>query len=256
MIALPLLSLLLAQAAAAPTLAQDRLTVCQTTARRDPATAVVDASGWLAESTGADRSYPQQCLGLAYVSLLRWKAAEEAFMAAHDARPDGDAGGRARLAAMAGNAALAENRFQPARERFELAQREAAAANDAELAGDIATDRAQALVGLGLLDEAASALADARRDAPQSSDAWLLSATLSRRQGKLADAQAQIETAAALAPADPAVGLEAGVIAALGGRDEAARQSFNSVLSLAPNSPQAATARGYLAQLAGAPAAQ
>jgi Flp pilus assembly protein TadD len=96
---------------------------------------------------------------------------------------------------------------------------------------------------------AAAALADARRDAPQSSDTWLLSATLSRRQGKLAEAQAEIETGAALAPADPAIGLEAGVIAALSGRDEAARQSFNSVISLAPQSPQAATARGYLAQL-------
>jgi tetratricopeptide (TPR) repeat protein len=256
MIALPLFSLLFAQAAAAPTLAQDRLTVCEATARRDPATAVVDASAWLAESAGVDRSFPQQCLGLAYVSLLRWKAAEEAFMAAHDARPESDSGGRARLAAMAGNAALAENRYQAARERFEMAQREALAAGDRALAGDIATDRAQALVGLGLLGDAAAVLADARRDAPQSSDAWLLSATLARRQGKLADAQAQIETAAALAPADPAVGLEAGVIAALGGRDEAARQSFNSVLSLAPNSPQAATARGYLAQLAAAPAAR
>jgi tetratricopeptide (TPR) repeat protein len=210
---------------------------------------VVDASTWLAESTGSDRSYPQQCLGLAYVSLLRWQAAEQAFMAAHDALPESDAGGRARLAAMAGNAALADNRYQPAREHFELAQREAATAGDRALGGEIAGDRAQALVGLTLLDEAAAALADARRDAPQSSDTWLLSATLSRRQGKLAEAQAEIETGAALAPADPAIGLEAGVIAALSGRDEAARQSFNSVISLAPQSPQAATARGYLAQL-------
>jgi tetratricopeptide (TPR) repeat protein len=250
MTVLSLLSLLFAQAASATTLEQDRLTVCQAEARRDPATAVLTASTWLAESAnGGDRSDPQQCLGLAYVSLLRWQAAEQAFMAAHDARPDSDAGGRARLAAMAGNAALAENRFQPARERFDLAQREATSAHDTALTGEIASDRAQALVGLGLLDDAASALADARRDNPQSSVAWLLSATLSRRQDKLADAQAQIETAAALAPTDPAIGLEAGVIAALGGRDAAARQSFDSVLTLAPDSPLAASARAHLAQL-------
>ena len=169
---------------------------------------------------------------------------------------EGRIAGEVVLVPVANPIGLAQRVLHGTMGRFELAQREAAAANDAELAGDIATDRAQALVGLGLLDDAGAALADARRDAPQSSDAWLLSATLSRRQGKLADAQAQIESAAALAPSDPAVGLEAGVIAALGGRDDAARQSFNSVLSLAPNSPQAATARSYLAQLAEPPAAR
>jgi tetratricopeptide (TPR) repeat protein len=246
---LPLLSLLFAQAISTPTIEQDRLTVCLAQARRDPASAIVSASTWLNESAGAERSYPQQCLGLAYVSLLRWQAAEQAFMAAHDARAESDAGGRARLAAMAGNAALAEGRQQDARARFEQAQAEAATAGDLALAGEIAADRAQALVGLGLFDEAAQALADARRDAPQQSDIWLLSATLSRRQGKLAEAQGQIETAVALAPNDPAIGLEAGLIAALAGRDEAARQSWQSVVRLAPDAPEAATARSYLAQL-------
>jgi tetratricopeptide (TPR) repeat protein len=246
---LPVLSLLLAQAAAGPTLAQDRLSVCQTQARRDPASAIATASTWLHETAGEEQSYPQQCLGLAYVALLRWQAAEQAFMAAHDARPQDDAAGRARLAAMAGNAALAESRQQDARARFEQAQAEAATAGDKALAAEIAADRAKALVGLGLLDEAGQALADARRDAPQDGDVWLLSATLSRRQGKLAEAQSAIETAVALAPADPAAGLEAGVIAALAGRDDAARQSWQSVVRLAPDSPEAATARGYLAQL-------
>ena len=90
----------------------------------------------------------------------------------------------------------------------------------------------------------------ARTDAPQNADAWLLSATLSRRLDDLAAAQGQIETAAALAPEDPAVGLEAGVIAALAGNDEAARKSWNSVLGLAPDAPEAAIARTYLGQLA------
>jgi hypothetical protein len=57
-----------------------------------------------------------------------------------------------------------------------------------------------------------------------------------------------------LAPTDPAIGLEAGVIAALGGRDDAARQSWQSVVRLAPDTPEAETARTYLAQLDPPPA--
>lgn len=251
---LPFLSLVFAQLAAVPTLAQDRLTVCQAEARRDPTSAMATASTWLSETTGTERSYPQQCLGLAYVSLLRWQAAEQAFVAAHDARADTDAAGRARLAAMAGNAALADGRFQPAREHFDLAQREAAASADAALGAEIATDRARALVGLNLMQDAAGALADARRGAPQNVETWLLSATLSRRLGKLDEAQGEIQTAAALGPNDPAVGLEAGLIAALSGHDDAARQSWRSVTELAPDAPEATTARAYLAQLEQKPA--
>ena len=82
--------------------------------------------------------------------------------------------------------------------------------------------------------------------------AWLLSATLSRRMGKLTEARAQIATAAQLNPKDPEIGLEAGLIEVLSGHDEAARKSWQSVLAMAPDSQAATTARGYIAQL-GAP---
>jgi Flp pilus assembly protein TadD len=78
----------------------------------------------------------------------------------------------------------------------------------------------------------------------------LLSATLSRRTGDLAAAQSQIEQAATLDPRDPAIGLEAGVIAALAGRDEAAKKSFESVIAASPDSAQGIAAKQYLAQLA------
>jgi Flp pilus assembly protein TadD len=113
----------------------------------------------------------------------------------------------------------------------------------------IALDRARALVSLGQNGEAATALADARTADPDNAQAWLLSATLSRREKKLIEAQTQIEKAAQLAPQDAEVGLEAGVIAVLGGRDEAARRSWNAVVAMSPESPAAATAREYLAQL-------
>ena len=253
---MPLLSLLVAQAAVAGITSpeQDRLLVCQSEARRDPPTAIATGSTWLREAVGAEASYPQECLGFAYVSLLRWQAAEDAFTAAREARPATDFAARAKLAAMAGNAALAESRYQTALAHLDLARADATAAGNAPLVGEIAADRAQALVGLAQLDRAASALAEARRDAPQRTETWLLSATLARRQGKLAEAQDDIQAAAALAPKDPTVGLEAGVIAALAGRDDAARQSWRSVVELAPGTPEAARAQGYMAQLGeGAP---
>lgn len=244
---LPALSLLFLQAAGS--VDQVRLDLCLAEAARDPASAITNASGWLDEGFGVERSRPLQCLGAAYVSLLRWQAAEGAFVSARLARPERDHEGRARLGAMAGNAALADGRFQHAREHFDQAQADAAAGEQLALGGEVAIDRAQALVGLGATDEAVIALEQARLTAPQLPEAWLLSATLARRQDKLADAQAWIGTAAALAPSDPAVGLEAGLIAALAGQDDAARKSWQSVIDLAADSAQAATARGYLAQL-------
>ncbi|WP_054531465.1 tetratricopeptide repeat protein [Erythrobacter sp. SG61-1L] len=265
MIAAAFLFPLLAQAAAPdiaefstyqipPTLEQDRLTVCLDQARNDPSTAIVTASAWLGEALDAERSFPQQCLGIAYTRLLRWKAAEDAFLGARADVPETNPAQRGRFAAMAGNSALAEGRYDDALTDLGFASGDAASAGDAMLAGDIQIDRARALVGLGRAAEAAAALADARRDSPQNSDGWLLSATLSRRDGDLESAQAQIQTAAGLDPVNPAIGLEAGVIAALSGRDDAARKSWQSVVQTSPDSAEAQTARDYLAQLNEAPA--
>jgi len=246
-------ALLIAQAAASTaggaTLEEDRLAVCRQEARSDPATAMVTASRWLADAQGPGRSAPQQCLGFAYTSLLRWDAAESAFLAARDALLAAEHAGRARLAAMAGNAALAGDRPDAALAAFGLAQADAQEAAMPELAGSVGADRARALVALGRLNDAAEALASARSNAPQDASVWLLSATLSRRQDRLEEALGQIRTAAALAPQDPAIGLEAGLIAALAGQDEAAQTSWRAVLASAPDSAEAKLARDYLAQL-------
>lgn len=251
MTVLPSLVLLLSQTAAAapPPIEQDRLTLCLEEARRDPATAIVTADAWLAEAHGAGRALPQQCLGQAFVSLLRWDAAHAAFLAARDALAETARADRARLGAMAGNAALAEEKYEAALAAFDSAVGDAAMASDGALVGAIAADRARALVALGRTDDASGALEQARSNAPQDEEVWLLSATLSRRLGDLAAASGQIATAAALAPGNPAIGLEAGVIAALAGNDDAARRSWSSVLSIAPESPEATSARAYLRQL-------
>lgn len=250
-----LAALLFAQAAAAPALpplsaAAAQLETCMDKARADPANAIAEASNWAASVSTEDASYPQQCLGMAYTYMLRWDAAERAFLVAREAAPAAARVRRAQLAAMAGNAALADNRGAAALAALELARMDAEAAGDPALQAIVEVDRARALVLQGEAAGAEAALASARTLDAQNAFAWLLSATLSRRLDKLDEAQAQIATAATLAPDYPEIGLEAGVIAVLRGDEDAARRSWQSVLDLEPDGETATIARGYLAQLA------
>lgn len=226
---------------------QGRLDLCLDEARRDPPTAISTANQWLGEASGAGRALPQQCLGQAYVSLMRWEAAEAAFLAARDFAAHDEL--RARLGAMAGSAALAGGHWDAALAALAAAQIDAVETGDAALMAAIAADRARALVGLGRAEDAKAVLERARADHPQHAEAWLLSATLARRMDDLADAAALIAVAGALAPDDPEVALEAGVIAVLAGDEDAARGNWELVRELAPSSAEAATAAGYLAQL-------
>lgn len=233
------------------TLAEDRLALCLEQARTDPATAMAEASRWAGEASAAEASYPQQCLGMVYTSLLRWQAAEQAFLAARDAADPADRLRRAQLGTMAANAALAEDRAAAALAALDLAAADAEAAGDAALRAVIETDRARAQVLGGNEALAEAALASARALDPQNPLAWLLSATLARRLGKLDEAEGFISTTLALAPDNLEAALEAGVIAMLDGREASAAQSWSSLIGRAPSSEEAATARGYLAQLAG-----
>lgn len=232
------------------TVAEDRLALCLGKARTDPATAIAEASEWAGEASGGDDSYAQQCLGLAYSALLRWQAAETAFLAARDAAAPGDGFRRAQLGTMAGNAALAEHRAAAALAVLDVAARDAETTGNGGLRAMVEIDRARAQVLQGEEAAAEATLASARTFDAQSPFAWLLSATLARRLGKLDEAQSFITQAAALAPEHLETGLEAGVIAMLAGREAAAAQSWRSVIELAPTSEEAATARAYLAQIA------
>lgn len=233
---------------AAPTPAPPaRLAACLEAVPSSPASSVETATAWLAQAKGIERAQAGHCLGVAQAESEEWSAAAASFAAAREAVPASNAPYRARLGALAGNSALVAGDAAKALALLDAARGEAGGTG--ALAGEIAGDRARALVALNRPAEAALALGEARAANPGDAQAWLLSATLSRRQGELAAAQAQIEKAATLAPRDPAIGLEAGVIAALGGNDAAARKSFESVLTLAPESEQAAQARAYLAQL-------
>lgn len=233
--------------APAPAPPPARLTQCLETVRAGPAGALEGAESWFASAQGAERAQAGHCLGVAQAETGAFATAAASFAAAREAAPAVNTIYRARLGTLAGNAALAAG--DPARALAVLDAAKMDAGASAPLLADVAVERARALVALNRPAEAALALGEARAADPNDGQAWLLSATLSRRQGDLAAAQAQIERAAALDPRDPAVGLEAGVIAALAGNDAAARRSFDSVVALAPDSEEAAQARAYLAQL-------
>lgn len=223
---------------------------CLILAMENPTDAVEQADGWLAGAkTMKDKAGAQQCKALALTRSEDWVGAGELFWAARDNTPANETRERARLGALAGNAAIAAGEYSDALIPLDKAHADATSAGAAELDGVIQIDRARALVLLNRRDEAAKALQQARAEVPKNAQAWLLSAALSRRQGKLVEAQQQIERAAELMPIDPEIGLEAGVIAVLSGRDEAARKSWQSVLVAAPGSAFAKTAQGYLDQL-------
>lgn len=227
-----------------------KLAECVTLATGDAEAASDMAQAW--RETAANQlelAQSAHCLGLALVRLEDFAGAQRAFELATDEVPDGAAAYQARLAAMAGNAAMAQGKPAIAEIAFARSVGFATEAGDAPLMASVAVDRARALVALGRNEEAAQALASARGNDPASARAWLLSATLSRRLERLGEAREQIAQAALLAPQDPAVGLEAGVIAALAGRADEARRSFESVLQVAPQSQEAARARAYLDQL-------
>lgn len=234
-----------------------RLEQCLARAKDDPAAAQDLARAWLAASKGSARAEPGRCLGVALSAQGQWDAAQQAFVAARDDSAASDRANKARLGGMAGNAALAAGKAEAALAALDVAHGDALGAGDPHLAAQLSIDRARALVMLKREGDAAAALAEARTGAADDPQGWLLSATLARRQGKLDEAQRQIETAAQLAPLDPEVGLEAGVIAALGGRDDAARKSFSSVVRSAPGTEPARRAQQYLDQLgpAAAPSA-
>ena len=82
--------------------------------------------------------------------------------------------------------------------------------------------------------------------------AWLLSATLARRTGDLARAQADIGEAMKRAPDDAAVALEAGNIAILSGAEAAARTAWAAAIKASPDSPAGKAAADALKRL-GAP---
>ena len=228
----------------------DRLRACLLRAEADGSAARIEADAWLEGAGGLSRAHAFHCRGYAEANMAQWADSARSFVAARDSSDEVDTRYRARLGAMAGAALLTAGNSKQALTVLNQARSDAADSRFPLLVAEIEIDRARAFVGEG--DDAAAfeALEEARAMAPGNAQAWLLSATLSRRTNDLRTAQSQIEQANRLDPMNPGVGLEAGVIAVLLGNDEAARRSWQSVVTIAPKSVQAQSAKNYLEQLA------
>ena len=234
---------------AAPPPPPDPVAECVARGDDDSDAAIDAARAWLARAKpGEDRIAPDRCLGQLLADSGDYAGAEAAFADGVAAGAAAPALRRVPLMALAGGAALAAGHAAAAIEWYDRAL---AVTDYADSTGRAAilTDKARAEVALGRNDDAAKALDQARTLAPTDAGVFLLSATLARRMHDLAAAQGHIETAARLNPRDPAIGLEAGVIAVLSGHDLAARKSWNSVIAIAPSSSEADQARQYIAQL-------
>lgn len=214
-----------------------------------PARAHVQAHLQRDAHEGAQRAAANYCLGLASINLELFEDALTAFTAARDDTSESELSLRARFGVMAGNAALASGRQQHAAFLLSEAQNDAEAADARRLAAIAAIDHARILVAQGDTGGAETRLAAATRLDPDSSEAWLLSATLMRRLERLGEAKLHIDQAIALSPADLDILLESGVIAVLLVDDETARSRWGEVIALDGASPQAEAARNYLAQL-------
>lgn len=232
-----------------PPLATGKGQACQDLVKSDPAEAEVYARDWIAVAKGQDLADAQYCFGVAASQQEDWTVAENAFLAARDAVAADEYHQRAQLGAAAGIAADSGGARDRALAEFAAARTDALAIPDRVMAATIALNQASPLFALGRVTEAAASLYEARASLPGNADAWLLSARLARRQKKLGDAQAFIERAAILNAHDPAIGLEAGIIAMLSGREAAARKSWQSVLASSPQSAEAETAQDYLDQI-------
>jgi len=220
-----------------------RIAACRSLIGSDPKAAVEQATAW----ADRDKSVPaRQCLGLAFAAAERWVAAEAALaQAAAQADPQHDPRA-ANYWSQAANAALAAD--QPAKAREDLDHALAVPNLPSTLAGEAWVDRARADVALEQLPQARTDLDKGLALVSQDPFAWLLSATLARRQSDLTRAQKDIAIALKAAPNDPAVELEAGNIAAAAGQTDAARAAWTRAAQIDPSDPAAKTAIALLNQ--------
>ena len=234
--------LLIAQDVPAPA-EPPRFAECMDLATGDPAAGQANATKWRGEGGGA---LARQCLGVAYATQKRWDSAAEAFAdAAHEAEL-AKSGKVADYWVQSGNAWLAAGNPARARAAFDAAL--ATASLTGLALGEAHLDRARALVAAGDMEGARSDIDKALVDAAADPLAWLLSATLARREGDLKRAGKDITEALRRSGDDVMVQFEAGNIAAAAGDEANARTHWSRVIELSPGSPLAESARKALEQ--------
>jgi tetratricopeptide (TPR) repeat protein len=226
---------------APPSAAASKFEACTALAKTDPAKASAQAEAWRVAGGGLPA---RECLGVALAAQERWAPAAIAFQqAATDAEIQRD-GRAASLWVQAGNAALAGDDAGTARRSFDRALK-LPVLSDA-MRGEAHLDRARALVDLNDMSGARSDIDQSLKLVPADPLAWLLSATLARRQKDGARAATDIAQAAKLAPDDPAVIFETGNIAELRGDRTAAQAAWARAAEKDPEGPAGKAAMAAL----------
>ena len=135
---------------------------CLGAVEANPQKAAELARNALHDALGRERVRAGLCLGVALINLEQWSEARAVFLEARDAAETSDYTSRARLGAMAGNAALAAGEPGQAIAALAPAATAAKMAGDTALIASIALDRARALVALKQPQEAMNSLLEAR----------------------------------------------------------------------------------------------
>lgn len=228
---------------------RDRYQRCIAETQKEPTKAVETANAWRAAGGGLPARH---CLAMAYLAQERFAPAAVALeQAARAAEAERDPAA-ADLWGQAGNAALLAG--DTAKAHAYLSSALSGAGPDNQRRGQLLIDRARASVELARPADARTDLDAAIRLIPKEPSAWLLSATLARRQGELLRASNEIGEAAKLVPNDPDIMLEQGNIAGAQGDPVAARGFWEAVVNAAPEAPAGKEAAKALAANAAKPA--
>lgn len=221
----------------------ERYQSCLALVQSAPDQAIERATQWRGEASGGVPA--RHCLALAYAKQGNYAQAAAALAAtANAAEAEGDPT-IAELWDQAGNAALLAGQSQAAIGYFGSGI--AASGMQPARAVPLLIDRARAAVDLHRDAEARADLERATRLDPKSAEAWLLRATLARRDHDLLAAERYILQAGTVAPGDADVGVEAGNIAAAQGKLDLARAAWTAVAKGAPGSEAADSATRLLA---------
>lgn len=221
----------------------ERYRSCLALVETAPDQAIERATQWRGEAGGGVPA--RHCLALAYAKQGNYSQAATTLAATANAAEAEADPSVADLWGQAGNAALLAGQPQQALGYFGSGI--AASGMQPARVVPLLIDRARAAVELHRDADARTDLERATRLDPKSAEAWLLRATLARRDHDLSAAERLILQAGTLAPGSADVGLEAGNIAAAQGKLDLARAAWNAVAKGAPGSEAAEAAARSLA---------
>lgn len=225
-----------------------RYAACIQIAGKDPARALQLAHGWRLEGGGIAARH---CLAVAQMRAGHHDAALKSYEAAGQASDDAHDSQAVPLWRQAAEAAMIVDRPADALRFVNRAlQRPANSEVSPRAEADLLTLRAEVQVAL---QQPAAAMADLTRAtalSPEFFTPWLLKATLARRSGDLAAAEAALLQAANLAPKSADVELEAGNIAAAKGDMALARQAWEAAAADGAGTPAGEAATAALGRVA------